>query len=441
MRKLSAIIFSLMFAVFIALLFGPLSASAEKQVVIEVPMQSIILQGTEEHFSRALKIAHERNAAAVVINLNTPGGVLQTTQAITQAIFKSSIPVIVYVTPTGGSATSAGVFIAVAGHIAAMAPGSSIGAAHPVTGEGKDIEGDMRKKAENSTVAMARGLAQQRGRNVDWVERAVRDSVSVTASEAVKEKIVDFEAVSLDEVLKKIAGRTVMLDGTPRTLTDLSSLERIVIDANTRETIINFLGHPNIAAFLWLAATTGLSIELYNPGAVLPGVVGVIALVLALAVSQIIPLNSGALLLLAAGAVMIGLEFILPSFVLGIGGIIAIVAGALYLVDAGAAPGLSVSASFLAPTAIIFGSFMLFAVTVAARATHRKVTSGIEGLLGKEIVLAKNLNTKGMQMIEGELWQIALEVGSEISYKHELFAGTRVKVVRVEGLTLIVAAV
>jgi membrane-bound serine protease (ClpP class) len=412
----------------------PVVQPAESTVVV-VPIRSIILPGTEEQFNRGLALAVERKAAALVIQLDTPGGVLQTTQSMTQSIFKSPVPVIVYVSPTGGSATSAGVFITVAAHVAAMAPGTSIGAAHPVSGDGKDIEGDMRKKAENSTVAMARGLAQQRGRNSDWVERAVRESISVTAAEAVKEKVVDFEAATLADVLKLVKGRTVSVNGENRVLEDLSSATLVSVEPNTREAVINFLGHPNIAALLWLAATTGLSIELYNPGAVLPGVVGVISLVLALAVSQIIPLNEGAILLFVAGALMIGLEFIVPSFVLGIGGIIAMVAGALYLVDSNAVPGISVNSAIIIPTAVVLGSLMLLVVTVAARATKRRVSSGVEGMIGREIVLDKPLGRKGSLNIEGELWKAELEgySGGEVP------AGERVKVVKVTGLTVLVA--
>jgi membrane-bound serine protease (ClpP class) len=306
-----------------------------------------------------------------------------------------------------------------------------------VSGDGKDIEGDMRKKAENSTVAMARGLAQQRGRNSDWVERAVRESISVTAAEAVKERVVDFEAATLADVLKLVKGRAVSVNGENRILEDLSSATLVSVEPNTREAVINFLGHPNIAALLWLAATTGLSIELYNPGAVLPGVVGVISLVLALAVSQIIPLNEGAILLFVAGALMIGLEFIVPSFVLGIGGIIAMVAGALYLVDSSAVPGISVSSAIVIPTALVLGGLMLLVVTVAARATKRRVSSGVEGMVGREIVLEKPLGRKGSLNIEGELWKVELQAYTGV----DVPAGERVKVVNVTGLTVLVARV
>lgn len=422
------------------LVLGVISASqvfAQQGSVVIVPLRSIILPGTEEQFNRGLALATETKAAALVIELDTPGGVLQTTQSMTQSIFKSKVPVIVYVSPTGAIATSAGVFITVAAHVAAMAPGTSIGAAHPVNGDGKDIEGDMRKKAENATVSMARALAEQRGRNAEWVERAVRESISVTAAEAVKEKVVDFEAATLDEVLKKISGRAVSLDGEKVVLQDLSSAKRVLVEPNMRESVLNFLGHPNIAALLWLAATTGLSIELYNPGAVLPGVVGIISLVLALTVSQIIPLNEGAILLFAAGAIMIGLELFMPSLVLGLGGIAAMVAGALYLIDSNAAPGIAVSTAVVLPSAIVLGGLMLLAVTVAARAVKRKVTSGIEGLIGKEVVLEQPLAFKGSLNIEGELWHIERDNYSA----PQLAAGSSVRIVRVQGLTLVVTPV
>lgn len=386
--------------------------SQPPSTVALIDMEMLILPGSSGYLETAIERASRENAQVLIVRLNTPGGLLDTSQAMIQAIFASPVPIVMFVSPAGGTATSAGVFITMAGHIAAMAPGTSIGAAHPVSGDGKDIEGDMRAKAENMTVAMVKSIAEQRGRNAAWAEKAVRESVSVGESEALKLGVVDIVAKDIPELLQKIKGRTVTVaDQKKIVLEDYSALPLVAYEMALRDRVLNIFAHPNVAALLWLGATTGLSIELYSPGAIIPGVVGVICLILALAVSQIIPLNTGAILLLVVGAILIGAEMFFSSFVLGIGGIIALALGALYLIDAGSAPGLAVDPLMVVPPAVVLGVLMLFVAALAVRSHRRRVTTGVVGLVGQRGKALDNFTSEGRVFVNGEIWRASVANG------------------------------
>ncbi|WKZ56468.1 MAG: nodulation protein NfeD [Bdellovibrionota bacterium] len=383
----------------------------------------------EESITRA----HEEGAKILIVRIDTPGGILQTSQEMVQTLFRAPLPVVIYVSPTGATATSAGVFITLAGHVAAMAPGTSIGAAHPVAGDGKDIEGDMRTKAENMTVAMVKAIGEQRGRNVEWAEKAVKESVSVTEREAVKLKVVDLVAQDIDELLKSLKGLEVKVGQEKRILEDYSSLPRTVYQMSLRHEAINVLANPNVAALLWLAATTGISIELYNPGLILPGVVGVICLILALAVSQIIPLSMGGVLLFVLGSVLIGLELVLPSGILGVGGIIAIALGAFYLFDESMAPGVHFEETGFVISAVLVGVVMLGVAIAVRRAQKRKVTTGTPALIGMRGTALETVGASGQVFVNGEIWRASAESGL-------IAKDSTVEVVGIEGLTLRVKA-
>lgn len=405
-------------------------SNADPGFVALVDMDMPILTGTGAYYERVLEEAAAGGAKLVIVSLNTPGGLLDTTQKMIQHTFSSKVPVVIYVSPQGSTATSAGVFLTAAGHIAAMAPGTSIGAAHPVAGDGKDIEGDMRAKAENMAAALVRSVSEQRGRNTEWVEKAVKESITATDQEALNLKVVDLVAKDIDQLLKGVAGRTVKVDGQDLTLADYSELPRRELRMSTTEEVLNVLANPNVAALLWLGATTGISIELYNPGAILPGVVGIICLILALAVSQVIPVNSGAILLLIVGSLLIGAEMYIASGILGIGGVIAITLGALYLVDTSMMPGMGVSLGMILPIAAVLGGFMLLAVSVAVRAAGRKKVTGIEGVIGATgVVLTTVTGTGGKVELLGEVWNARTSAG-------ELKRDSRVRVLNINGLEL-----
>lgn len=403
---------------------------AQEPHIAVVRMDMMILPGTASYLESSIVQAHESGAKALVVVLDTPGGMLHTTREMVKTIFEAPIPVIIYVGPSGSTAASAGAFITLAGHVAAMAPGTSIGAAHPVDSSGGNIEGDMRTKIENDTVSLVKTISEQRGRNVEWAEKSVKESNSLTSDEALKMSVIDVLATDIDDLLRQIKGKEVKLHGGKFTFEDYSKLPRRELDMSITHKSLNILGNPNVLALLWLGATTGLSLELYNPGAILPGVVGVICLVLALLVSQSIPISQGAVLLLIVGALLIGAEFFVPSGILGVGGIIAMVLGAMYLIDVAKAPGVGVEMALIIPVALLAGAIVLGAVYLAIHAMKQKVTTGLEGLIGQIGKAMSTITSKGKVFVNGELWNAVVSQGI-------IEKGTDVKIVAVrEGLVL-----
>lgn len=375
-----------------------------------IKMKMMILPGTSSFLQSSISEAQAKGAKLLIVELDTPGGILDTSQEMVKTLFQATIPVVVYVSPQGAMAASAGVFITMAANVAVMAPGTSIGAAHPVQGDGKNIEGDMRAKAENMTVAMVKSIAEQRGRSVAWAEKSVKESSSLTEQEALKENVVDFVAEDISQLLIKIVGKKIKIENKEITIEDYSKLPQIRYEMKYQDKFLNVLANPNVAALLWLAATTGLSIELYNPGLIFPGVVGVIALILALIVSQIIPMSQGALALLVVGALLIAVELFTGSLVLGIGGVIAIVLGLVYLVDTTQAPGLAVAAEFIVPIALVVGGFLLFVAKNAydvLRGSKSKSNNntGSEGMISKFGEAVTDISKDdGKVAIGGEYW-------------------------------------
>lgn len=408
---------------------GSMPAAAEPFVAV-MDMDMMILPGTAGYLDETIHESSELGAKAIVVKLDTPGGVLDTSQQMIQSIFKSPVPVMIYVSPAGSTATSAGVFITMAGHIAAMAPGTSIGAAHPVMGDGKDIEGDMRKKAENMTVAMVKSIADRRGRNIAWAEKAVKESASITEKEALKQGVVDLVAEDIDDLLRQARGREIRLESGPVILEDLSKLPKRLFSISYKYRALNVLANPNVAALLWLAATTGISLELYNPGVILPGVVGVICLVLALAVSQIIPVSQGAILLIVLGAILIGAELYTGSLVLGAGGVVAMVLGAMYLIDVSQAPGMEVAMELIVPVAALLGLLLLLVASRAYSVLRRQATTGDHGMVGQRGKVMETVAEHGRVFVNGEIWNACVNEGI-------IEKGAAVEVVAVKnGLTL-----
>ncbi|RMF25216.1 MAG: nodulation protein NfeD, partial [Deltaproteobacteria bacterium] len=281
------------------------AASATGTAVWRMKIDGPINPAVADFIGSTIEQAGDANAAMLVIELDTPGGLLNSTKTIVKDILAAPLPVAVYVAPAGAGATSAGVFITLSAHVAAMAPGTTIGAAHPVSGQGGDIEGDMRKKVENYAVSFVESIAGQRGRNVEWAEKAVRESVSVTAREAAELGVVDFVADDLTDLIEKADGRTVEVAGE-KVKIDLSKARvegagAVVVDVEMsfRQKVLNVITDPNIAYLLMMAGMLGLYMEFSHPGAVFPGVVGTICLLLALLAAQVLPINlTGGLLIL-----------------------------------------------------------------------------------------------------------------------------------------------
>jgi membrane-bound serine protease (ClpP class) len=365
----------------------------------------------------------------VLIELDTPGGLLDATQEITGAMLNARLPVIVYVTPAGTHAASAGTFITMAAHVAAMAPSTRIGAATPVSGEGQEIPDDLRTKIINDTAVYARSIADARGRNADWAEDAVRDGVSVGAQEAVELGVVDLVAADVVELLDAIDGMTVRLLDEEATLetADAAVVEQPM---SPFEEILMVLSDPNIALILLSLGTLGIYFELGNPGAFFPGIFGAIALILALFSLGTLPINYAGLALLLFGLALLGAEiWVASGGVLGIGGGIAFVIGALILVDDSQAPFLEVSRPLIFGITLALVVFVMFALQAVMRTRRRPAFIGGGDMVGRE----GSVRGTSSVFVEGELWRARLA-----SADATLRPGDRVRIIGREGLDLIV---
>ena len=388
---------------------------------------------TERYLDRAMGEAEESGARLIVIGMDTPGGFSSSMREIVQRIEAADVPVAVYVSPWGARAASAGTFITMAAHVAVMAPNTSIGAASAVNADGSDIEGDLGRKVENDSVSFIRGIAELRGRNADWAERAVRRSVSATQTEAVELNVVDFSASDLDELLERIEGSTVELrPGATVTLTGLPQAERVTADMTIWERVLEVLANPTLATILISVGTLGLIFELSNPGLVLPGTVGVLAIIVGFLAFGALPVETAGLLLIGAALFFFALELFVPSGgILAGGGLVALVLGAIIAFRD--------TPTEFQPNRILVGVlgvllatvFVSMAVGLARMRKMRSVT-GTEALVGRMAVARTPLAPDGLVFIEGERWRAVLEDGGDVS------EGERVRVVSASGLRLLV---
>lgn len=409
---------------------GPSSAHAGEIVV--ATYEGVINPVTAEYVNDVLTSAQATSAQAVVLRLDTPGGLDTSMRLIIKDITGSPIPVIVYVSPSGGRAASAGVFITMAAHVAAMAPGTNIGAAHPVAMGGGEMDNTMKEKVENDSVAYIKSIAEQRGRNVSWAEDAVRKSVSVTEQEALKLKIIDVVAEDLPTLLKQVHGRTVTLPNGQTTLqTEGASIREFPM--GLRLEVLKTLSDPNIAYLLMTIGTIGILAELYNPGAILPGVVGTISLILAFYSLQSLPVNYAGVLLFILGIVFFVLEATVTSYgLLAIGGVASMVLGSLMLIKSDA-EFFQISWSVIVPVIVTTAGLSLFIVGMGIRALRRSPQTGSEGMVGSIGVAKTALRPEGKLSIHGELWDAVSDQPAD--------EGTSAKVLRVEGLTLYVTPI
>ncbi|MFN0151312.1 MAG: NfeD family protein [bacterium] len=375
---------------------------------------------------RAIDDADERGAALLVIQLDTPGGLMDSMRDVVKRMLASETPIAVFVAPPGSRAASAGVFITMAAHVAAMAPGTNIGAAHPVN-VGAQMDSTMNEKVTNDAVAYARSIAQRRGRNADWAERAVRESVSLASFDAVRENVVDVEAPTVDSLLALIDGRSVeTLAGAVTLRTAGARVEEIT--PSLRDRVLAVVSNPNVAYILMLIGIYGMIFELSNPGAVLPGIAGFICLVLALYSFQSLPLNYAGVLLILFGIVLLILEVKITSHgALTIGGIAALTLGSLMLVRS-PSPFVRISLGVIIPGVATTAAFFLLVVGAGIRAQRQRRVSGRDGLLGERAVARTPLDPRGQVMIQGELW-------NAIS-SSPVATGSEVIVESVEGLLL-----
>jgi membrane-bound serine protease (ClpP class) len=381
----------------------PVRASGTTVVLLVV--NGGINPATADYIHDGLDLGREQGAQAVVIQLDTPGGLLESTKSIVKDILGASVPTIVYVAPSGAGAMSAGVFVTMAANVAAMAPGTTIGAAHPVGGQGEDVGGDMREKVENFAVSLSRTIAQQRGRNVDWAEKAVRESVSITEREAVDLKVVDLVASDLPDLLRQVDGREVDVGGR-RVILATAGVKVERHEMRLRQKILDTLANPNVAYLLMMAGILGLYVEFTHPGVFFPGIAGAICLLLGMAALQVLPINYSGLVLIILGLALLIAELFLPSFgVLGVGGIVAFVFGSLLLFDT-AQSTMTVDPGIVFGAAATLGGFTVIVGWLVVRAQRRQPAVGLEGMIG-EIGEVKRTGGPGGRVkifVHGEYW-------------------------------------
>ncbi len=398
------------------LLFDSLLFAQEKKVLV-IGVDGTINPASSDYIESGINRAKDIEAACLIIELNTPGGLLKSTREIVKNILLSPVPVVVYVYPSGSQAASAGVFITLAGHIAAMAPGTNIGAAHPVTLQGQQ-DSVMMEKATNDAAAFIRTISEKRNRNVKWAEEAVRHSLSITETEALKNNIIDLIAPDLRNLLKSIDGKEIELPQGKIELQTENALTEF-FDMTIKQKILNVISDPNIAYILFMLGIYGLLFELYNPGSIFPGVIGVISLILAFYSLNTLPVNYAGLALIIFGIILFILEVKIVSHgLLSIGGTISLILGSIMLIDVESAlEAASISWEVIILITGLTLLFFLFAIGLGIKAQKRKPATGAEGLIGEEGVTISRLDPEGQVKVHGEIWQA--ESSGEIIEKGE----------------------
>ncbi len=418
--------FPLALLISVLLLFPTLAAADVLKIVVSDTIQA----ATEERIERALNRAAADKDDAVVIELNTPGGVMDAMREIMGKIIASPVPVIIYVTPGGSRAASAGFFILESADVAAMAPGTNTGAAHPVGPFGGDIKGTMKDKVENDATALMRSVVAKRGRNVQVAESAVLESKSFTDGEALQQKLIDYVAPNEQDLFRQIASKPVRrFNGESITLNLVGKPEH-VLEETLKEEILGFLMNPDIAFILLAIGALALYTEFNHPGAVWPGTVGIVFILLAVFALHLLPIRFAAVVLIFASFVLFALEAKFATHgVLAIGGITTLVIGALLLVDS-PIPEMRVKLATALAVSIPLGVITVFLMTIALRARRNKIVTGREGLVGEVAIAQTALAPAGKVFVHGEIWDAVASAS--------VLAGERVVVQKVDGLQLFV---
>lgn len=405
------------------LFFSPFFSHAD---IITIKADGVVNPAMSEFISLSIDEAVSEKADALVIELDTPGGLDASMRNIVQDIIASEIPVIVYVSPSGARAASAGVFITLSAHVAAMAPGTNIGAAHPV-GLGGKMDKTMLEKAENDAAAYIKSIAEKRGRNTEWAEKAVRESVSITEKEALKLNVIDISSPNLTSLLESIDNRIVELSIGKHTIKTKGIPVRQK-EMGIRHKILNIISDPNIAYVLMMLGFYGIFFELTNPGAIFPGVFGVISLILAFYSFQTLPVNYAGLLLIILAIILFILEITIVSHgLLTIGGIISMIIGSLMLFES-PQPFFQLSLKVILPAVFLTALFFSLSIWLAVKAYRRKPKTGVEGLTGITGTAKTDIHNEGMVFVHGEIWR----AWSDVPIK----AGKKVIVEKVEELKL-----
>jgi membrane-bound serine protease (ClpP class) len=416
----------------LALVSPAAAAPAAPPRVLVAHVDAIIHPVSAEFMLDVISRADAEHATLLVFVLETPGGLVDSTRTIVTKMLASRTPVVVFVAPSGARAASAGFLLTIAADVAAMAPGTHIGAAHPVAGQGEKMDETMSAKVASDVAAYARTLASGRGRNIDLSERAVRESKAFTEEEArsAVPPLIDVVATDIPDLLGKLDGRTIRrFDGTSVTL-HLQNAERVQVEMPWRQRVLSTLAHPNVAYILLSLGVLGLTVELWSPGAVLPGVVGGICLILAFFTFQVLPVNYAGLLLMVFGIVLLVLEVKVTSHgVLGAGGVVSLLLGSMILIDS-PSPELRVSLSLILPIVAAITCILVFLVRLAILAQRRRPVTGAAGMVGARGALTAAIPPGGVGRLTlgGEIWTVRAEAA--------VAAGVTVEVVSMNGLVL-----
>ena len=392
-----------------------------------ISIDGTINPAVDDFIRESIARAKSDGARALIIQMDTPGGLLNSTRTIVKEMLGAEVPLMVYVAPSGAGAGSAGVFITMAAHIAAMAPGTNIGAAHPVAGAGQEVKGVMGEKIENFTASFSESIAQKRGRNTEWAIQAVRKSVAITEKEALKKNVIDIVARDVEDLLKQADGRKVDINGKDVMLA-VKDARVVRYEMSLKQRVLNTIADPNIAYILMMAGFLGLYMEFAHPGVMFPGIAGAICLLLAFASLQLLPINYTGLALMLLGVGLLVGEAFFPSFgVLGIGGIVSLALGSLLLFDTPTSDfGVDRSIVFTAVGTV--GTFVLAISYLVFRSQKAKPTLGMEGLIGEIGEVRGTIAPTGRIFVHGEHWSAQADSAIEV--------GEKVQVVGYDGMRL-----
>ncbi len=402
---------------------------SDKPLVYLLEVNGSINPAVLDYITKGIEKAVTNKASCVIIEMDTPGGMVTTTKSIIKEMTNAKIPVVVYVAPSGSSAASAGTFITMTADVAAMAPGTNIGAAHPVASGGEDIPATMSDKVINDLTAFLRGLVAKKGRNAEWAEKSIRESVSITAKEALDNKVIDLIADSVPDLVTKIDGKSIDKDGQSYTLhTKGARVERIA--TGWRFKILDIVGNPNVASLLMMGGIIGLLAEFYSPGLIFPGVVGAICLALSAFAFQVLPVNYVGILLIILAMIFFILELKVASYgMLAVSAIISLTLGLIMLFETEEAA-MQVSWSVIIPMVATISFFFIVVLGLVVRARLKKPRTGEQGLTGEVGIALTDINARGRVAIHGEFWNAR-------SDRH-IPKGERVRVIAVKSLLLVV---
>ena len=401
----------------------------QENKVIAITIDGAIHPASTEYIQTGLDLANEENATCLLIKLNTPGGLLKSTRVIVSEFLESEIPVIVYVSPSGSQAASAGVFITMAAHIAAMAPGTNIGAAHPVSMLGAQ-DTVMMEKATNDAAAFIRTISEKRNKNIQWAEDAVRNSVSITETEALDSNVIDYIARDVDELMERINGIEIETSsGSVKMATENYELK--YLEMTLSQKLLSILSDPNLAYILLIFGIYGIFFELYSPGAIFPGVIGGICLILAFYSMHTLPINYAGLALIIFAVILFVLEIKVVSHgILTIGGVLSLLLGSIMLIDKESfLEAMNISIELIILIVALSAAFFLFAISFGIRAHRKKVSTGNEGIVGETGRALSDLKPQGDILVHGEIWKAE-------SHEGEIKKGESVSIIEIDNLTL-----